>query len=275
MRAVAGHQVEPRNLWVKQVLARRLLGAVQQLVAVDDLQHAVFVGAVAEIHAVAFRAGGDRAVQRDRDRARCAGLLPGQAERADKHRLRRVREIVNKRHAVASPLRLARNQIRNTGIAFPPVLVRAFESPHNNREQLRMRRVGGIPDFVCQAAEHAQHVKLAFDALRQFISATDSHHLRAALLGFAGFARYVGEILRMLWIGHVEERGAVVLHFAVKGVELIVAVMANVCDPAIALLLDNGLIGGARLQVVVADERHVAALRACLRERRDRGYASH
>ena len=33
--------------------------------------------------------------------------------------------------------------------------------------------------------------------------------------------------------------------------------MTNVGDPAIALLLDNRLVGAASLQVVVADELHV------------------
>ena len=43
-------------------------------------------------------------------------------------------------------------------------------------------------------------------------------------------------------------------------IELLVAVVADVGDPALALLLDRRLVGGARLQVAVADQAHVQCL---------------
>src|SRR5262249_61268174 len=57
------HHGELAHHRIAQVLRRRLLRAVEQLVAIDDLQHAALVGAVAEIDAVALRAGRDRAVR--------------------------------------------------------------------------------------------------------------------------------------------------------------------------------------------------------------------
>ena len=103
---------------------RRLLRAVEQLLAVDDLQDAALVGAVAEVDAVALRAGRDHAVQFGRHRAGRAGLLAGQAEVADVHRLGRIAEIVDLRHAAGAPVRHAGNEIGNAGVAFPPALVR-------------------------------------------------------------------------------------------------------------------------------------------------------
>jgi hypothetical protein len=44
--------------------------------------------------------------------------------------------------------------------------------------------------------------------------------------------------------------------------------MADVSDPAIALLVDRRLVGAAPLQIVVADEIHILALRLRLGEAR-------
>jgi hypothetical protein len=75
--------IASRDLRIAQILRRRLLRPVEQLLAVDDLQDAALVGAVAEIDAVALRPGRDRPVQFGRHRAGRAGLLAGQAEIAD------------------------------------------------------------------------------------------------------------------------------------------------------------------------------------------------
>src|SRR5262249_37425199 len=50
-------EIEPGDLWRYQVGVRRLLRSVQKLVAIDNLQDAVAAGAVAEVHAIAFRSG--------------------------------------------------------------------------------------------------------------------------------------------------------------------------------------------------------------------------
>ena len=103
VRAVGGLQIEPAHLRIEQVLVGRLLGAVQELLAVDDLQHPVLVRAVAEIDAVALGAGGDGAVQIGRRLPGRSRLLPGQPEIADEHRLRGVGEVVHLGHAPHAP----------------------------------------------------------------------------------------------------------------------------------------------------------------------------
>jgi len=128
VRAVAGLKVEPPDLRVEQVLVGRLLRSVQQLLAVHDLQHAVLVGAVAEVDAVALGPGGDRPVQVGRGRAGRARLLAGQAEAADEHGLLRVGEVVHLRHAARAPALDARDEIGDPGVALPPVLVSVPET---------------------------------------------------------------------------------------------------------------------------------------------------
>src|SRR6516164_10384349 len=54
MRAVEWRHREPTHFRIEQILSGRLPGAMQKLVAVDNLHHAVFVGAVTEIDAVAL-----------------------------------------------------------------------------------------------------------------------------------------------------------------------------------------------------------------------------
>src|SRR5258708_7404365 len=44
--------------------------------------------------------------------------------------------------------RHARNEIGNTGVAFPPALVRALEALDHPRHQLWMGRTGGVLDLV-------------------------------------------------------------------------------------------------------------------------------
>ena len=213
-------------------------------------------------------------MQRDRYRARGAGFLADETERADEHRLHGIGEIVDQRHARTAPLRLAGNQIRDAGVAFPPVLVRAFEPAHDRRQQLRMRGIRGVPDFMRLVAKRAQHVELAFRAFRQIVAAADAHHLRAALFGFADFARHVRKILRASDIGDIDDRRAVVLHLAGERIQLVVAMVSDVCNPAFALPLNDGLISGAPLQVVIASEFHAAAFDARLaRGRFCRGFS--
>ena len=66
----------------------------------------------------------------------------------------------------------------------------------------------------------------------------------------AGFSR----------IGHIDDGRSVVFLLARKWVEDVVAVVADVGDPAVALLVDDGLVGAASLEIVVADKLHVALL---------------
>ena len=80
MRAVERRHFQPPDFRIAQILRRRLLGAVEQLVAIDDLHDAALVGAVTEIDAVrpAARARSRRAVRSASARWRRA---PGRAGR--------------------------------------------------------------------------------------------------------------------------------------------------------------------------------------------------
>ena len=72
-------------------------------------------------------------------------------------------------------------------------------------------------------------------------------------------------------IGHIDERGAVELGLSRQRIyRLLVfrnsAVMADIGNPAVALMMDPRLIGAAPLQIVVADEAHIAGLGLVLGE---------
>jgi hypothetical protein len=40
--------------------------------------------------------------------------------------------------------------------------------------------------------------------------------------------------------------------------------MADIRDPAVALMVNRGLVGASRLQIIVTDERHIALIRSVL-----------
>ena len=193
--AVEGRHRQPRDLGIAQIVRRRLLRAVEQLVAIDDLQHAALVGAVAEIDAVALRAGRDRPVQFGRHRAGRARLLAGQAEVADLHGMRGIAEVVDLRHAAGAPVRRARHQIGDAGVAFPPALVRVLQAAEP-RDQHGIGGIGDVPDLMRLAAEGAQHVDRVGIALGQCLAVADAHHLRAAALVFSLLPGNVMQIFR-------------------------------------------------------------------------------
>ena len=129
-------------------------------------------------------------------------------------------------------------------------------------DQHRIGGIGDVPDLMPCAAERAQHVDRVGIALRQGLAVADAHHLRAAGFVFAFLAGNVMQIFRMRGIGDVDDRGAVRLGLAGHRIDRIgnlvgAAVMADIGDPAVALMMDGRLIGAARLQVVVADQLHV------------------
>src|SRR6476659_10780629 len=90
VRTVERKYLDAADLGVAQVVRRRLLRPLDELLAVDDLPHAALVGAVAEIDAIALRPGGHAAVQLHRHRPGRAGLLADEAEVADMDRLQRI-----------------------------------------------------------------------------------------------------------------------------------------------------------------------------------------
>ena len=83
---------------------------------------------------------------------------------------------------------------------------------------------------------------------------------------------------RCAWIGHIDDRGAVEFRAPIERVDLgNAAVMPDISDPAIALLLDFRVIGAARVQIDMAQQRHVAGFRltrVVFRRRTRRGTAA-
>src|SRR3954447_14217073 len=57
VRTVERKHLDAADLGMTEMVRCRLFGAREQLLAVDDLEHAPFVGAVAEIDPIALRAG--------------------------------------------------------------------------------------------------------------------------------------------------------------------------------------------------------------------------
>src|SRR2546425_4916284 len=140
----------------------------------------------------------------DRDRSGRAGLLAGQSEVADEHGFRGVAEVVDLRHAPRAPARwtelrrlrlgeVARDQVGDSGVTFPPVLVRRREPRDHRAHLLWSRRVGDVPHLVARAgprvAERPQEVALAPPVAH-------ARHLRPALLGATVHPRDVGEVAR-------------------------------------------------------------------------------
>ena len=104
-------------------------------------------------------------MQFGRHRTGRARLLAGQTEIPDLHGMRGIAEIVDLRHAASAPVRRARHQEGNAGLAFPPVLVGVLQ-PAEPRDQNGIGGVGDIPDLMRFAAEGAQHVDRVVIAFR-------------------------------------------------------------------------------------------------------------
>jgi hypothetical protein len=108
----------------------------------------------------------------------------------------------------------------------------------------------------------------------QRASTADANHLRAAVLTLSRFTGNMSEVSRFLRIGHVDDRRAVLFVLAGDRVPLCSTVMADVSDPAIALMVNRGLVGASRLQIIVTDERHLALVCSVLcRDRRAQSHA--
>ena len=265
VRTIEWQHLEPADFGVAEVFRSRFLGAVQQLLAVDDLQHAALVRAVSEVDAVDLRPERDRSVQLRRYRTGGARLLAGQSEVADLHRFGRITEVIDHGHATGAPARHAGDQVGDSGIAFPPVLVGVTQAL-DAREQGGIGGIGHVPDFVRPSAEDPQHVELGGIAFRQALAVADAHHLRTAVFVVPFQAGDVLEIFRISGIGDVENRRAVEFRLAgqlVHGLGDVgyAAVMTDIGDVALPLLLNRRLIGAALLEIIVSDQPHVHRFR--------------
>jgi len=143
---------QPRHLGRREIGRRRLFRPFEQLFRVDDLQDAALVGAVAEIDAVALRPGRNRPMQVGRHRAGGARLLADQAEVADLHRVLRIGEIVDLRHALGAPVGRAADQEGDAGVALPPALVRVLQSVDAGHQH-GLGGFGDVPDLMRLAAK--------------------------------------------------------------------------------------------------------------------------
>ena len=135
-------------------------------------------------------------------------------------------------------------------------------------EQGRTGRIAHVPDLVRGVAESAKQVNLALVALGQLAAVAHAHHLRSARFRHSGLSGNVGEVAGFSRIGHIDDGRSVVFLLACERVEEVVAVVADIGDPTAPLLVDNGLIRAASLEIVVADKLHVALLGLVLRQGR-------
>src|SRR5947207_15424335 len=153
-----------------------------------------------------------------------------------------------------------------------PALMRALQPLDDARDEFWVRRIGGVPDLVRLIAEWAQQINRARVALGEALAVADPHHLRAAGLVIALLAWDMGEGFGMRRVGHIGDRGAGELRLSGQRVDRFLrcrdaAVMADIGNPAVALMMDPRLIGAAPLQIVVADKAHIAGLGLVLSER--------
>src|SRR5260370_4036003 len=88
MRSGFFREIESPRDRIHQVRLGGVLGSLEQFLSVQDLDLAALGGSVASIYAIALGSCGHGAVHIARLEARRARLLPGQAEVANKNRLR-------------------------------------------------------------------------------------------------------------------------------------------------------------------------------------------
>src|SRR5947207_4925999 len=195
VRADVGREHEPADLRIEQIGAGRLRWTFEQLLAIDDLDHSRFVGAIAEVDAIAGGSGRDGSVQFHRHVASGAGLLPREPEVADETRLGRITQVVDLRHPTRTPAVDAGYEVLDTGLTLPPVLVCAFKRAEA-RDEPRLRWIADVPDLLPGIAEGAQEIEPGRVAMRQFLTRTHTHHLRAAGLAHPFLAGDVREQAR-------------------------------------------------------------------------------
>src|SRR5262245_11516920 len=187
------------------------------------------------------------------NRSRRAGLLARQTEVTDKNRLGGIAQVVNLRHAAGAPFGRAGNEERDPRVAFPETFVSIPQSADHNSHATWLSGIGHVPDFMGGVAEAAKQIDLASVCPRQLAAVAHASHLRPAGLARARcrrLARDVCDVLRLLRIGYVDDRRAVVFRLAGYRIHLRPTVMTNVRNPAITLLVDRWLVCTPGLQIV-------------------------
>src|SRR6516225_6002714 len=92
---------------------------------------------------------------------------------------------------------------------------------------------------------------------RQNITAAHPNHLRAPSVYRAGRPGNMGKICRVPRIGHIDDRCPVGLRLAGQRIEPGSGMMAHIGNLPVTLVNDEGVISGAALQVVEANEFHI------------------
>src|SRR6516225_12243634 len=151
------------------------------------------------------------------------------------------------------------------GIAFPPAFMGVVELAFALPDQRRLRRVSDIIDLMAFAAEHPQQIGVVGIALGQCTAVADARHLRTAVFVIAGGAWNMREISRMRRISDVHDRGTVEFGLSGQPIDGLrdlgrAAMVADISDISVALVMDCRLVGAAALEVVVTNEPHIHGL---------------
>ena len=117
-----------------------------------------------------------------------------------------------------------------------------------------------VPELVARIAERAKQIGLALVGSREVPATAHTRHLRAPGLPLARVSRNVREVSRPLRIRHVDDRCAVSFVHPGQRVPLNAPMVADIGNPAIPLVVDGRLIRASSLEIVVADQSHVALL---------------
>ena len=250
--------VEPTALRREQ-LRRRRIGGVdqgrgQQRLFIDDLQRAVAAGPVAEVHTALER---NRAVQLRGNRTGRAGLLADQAEVADEPGVRGITEVEDLRHATRPPSGRPRDQVGNARLAVPPTLVAVAQTADDRRDQRRRLGDGDVVDFMV-GGRRAKQIHLVLVGAREVDTVAGAYHLGPARLAGPLRSLDVKQVSGPPRVGDVHDRRPVVVRCTDAGSGRS-TVMADVGDPAVALMMHDRLVRRPGLEVVEADELHVVA----------------
>src|SRR5262245_43900696 len=111
-----------------------------------------------------------------------------------------------------------------------------------------------------RAVSGPKQIDLSFVGIGQLAAVTGPDHLRTACLADSGAAGKMFEITRAAWVCHIHDRRAVRFHQASHGIHRSPTMMTYVSNKAVALLVNDWLIGGTRLQVVETDKPHILRL---------------
>jgi len=257
-------------------------GSVSSFFAVDDLQEAALVGAVSEIDAIAFRPGRDRPVQ-FRSVPRRWSPAPGPGRPKSRIFLPDAAgslEVVGPGSSAAYASR--GRQTPGTQCRCPhfptQFLWVSFSPPSRVDQKPDLAGSRDVPDFMRLAAiagaAYRTALAVAFWGSAFAIAECRNHLARARRpRTWPSCPGIMPQIFRLRGIGDIDDGGAIwarpcpVRGLTGAGDVVGAAVMADIGDPAIALMMDGRLITRLRAcQVAGSDQLHVGTLRVARRD---------